>query len=130
MARNQIDTPDLAALVALPIFAGMVLGVWSLELSVFGGFDFSKALVTVGGADITLPFIGVIASLVALTVQGQLSQGDYQDEEWYVIAGSMLVVPLYVFVPAVQELVGAADVVPLVLWLAISGASVYISYKG
>lgn len=130
MARNQIDTPDLAALVALPIAAGMVLGVWSLSLDVFGGFDFSKALLTFGGAEITLPFLVVVGSIGALVVQGQLSQGNYQDEEWYVISGSMAVVPLYTFVPAVQELVGMADVIPLVLWLVISGAAVYISYKG
>jgi len=128
--RNQIDTVDLGALIVLPIAAGMVLGVWSLSLDVFGGFDFSQALVTFGGAEITLPFIAVIASIAALVAQGQLSQGNYQDEEWYVIAGSMAVVPLYVFVPAVNELVGMADAIPLVLWLAISGAAVYISYKG
>jgi hypothetical protein len=127
---KEIDTSNLAALVALPIFAGMVLGVWSLELSVFGGYNFSQALVTIGQTDITLPFIGVLVSLGALTVQGQLSGERFRDEEWYVIAGSMLIVPLYVFVPIVADLVNSSDIIPLVVWMLISGAAVYISYKG
>jgi hypothetical protein len=130
MVKGKIDTPDLAALTALPIFAGIELGVWSLELDVFGGFSFNQTLATLGGADITLSFVAVLASLAALVAQGQLSRGDFGDEEWYVIAGSMAIVPLTVFVPAVQALVSAADVVPLVLWIVISGAAVYISYQG
>ncbi|SFB91437.1 hypothetical protein SAMN05444422_1032 [Halobiforma haloterrestris] len=128
--RNQIDTVDLGALIALPIAAGMELGVWSLELNVFGGFDISKTLIELGGAEITLPFLVAIASIIALVAQGQVSQDDYQDEEWYVIAGSMAVLPLYVFVPAFNELVTMADAIPFVLWVALSGVSVYISYKG
>lgn len=127
--RNQIDEIDLVALIVLPLAAGIELGVWTLSLDVFGSFDFGQALVSFGGVDISIAFLATMASIGALVAQGQLSQGDYQDEEWYVIAGSMAVVPLYVFVPLVQDLVMISDIIPLVVWVALSVASVYISYK-
>ena len=129
MARNQIDTIDLVALIALPLAAGIELGVWSLSLDLFSGYDFSDALVTLGGADISIAFMAVLASIGGLAAQGQLSQDDYKDEEWYVIAASLLIIPLYVFVPAVESLVEMSDIIPFVVWVALSGASVYISYK-
>jgi len=127
--RNQIDEIDLVALIVLPLAAGIELGVWTLSLDVFGGFDFGQALLSLGSVDISIAFIATMASIAALVAQGQLSQDDYQDEEWYVIAGSMAIVPLYVFVPIVQTLVEMSDIIPLVVWLALSVASVYISYK-
>jgi len=127
--RNQIDEIDLIALIALPLAAGVELGVWTLSLDVFGSFDFGEALISLGSVDISIAFLATIASIGALVAQGQLSQGDYQQEEWYVIAGSMAVVPLYVFVPLVQDLVMMSDIIPLVVWLALSVSSVYISYK-
>mgnify|MGYP006269941871 CR=1 FL=1 len=127
--RNQIDEIDLVALIVLPLAAGIELGVWTLSLDVFGGFDFGQALLSLGSVDISIAFIATMASIAALVAQGQLSQDDYQEEEWYIIAGSMAIVPLYVFVPLVQTLVEMSDIIPLVVWLALSVASVYISYK-
>ena len=127
--RNQIDEIDLVALIVLPLAAGIELGVWTLSLDVFGGFDFSSALLSLGSVDISIAFVAVLASIGALVAQGQLSQGDYQQEEWYLIAGSMAVVPLYVFVPLFQDLIMMSDIIPLVVWLALSVSSVYISYK-
>jgi hypothetical protein len=130
MVKGKIDTPDLAALTALPIFAGIELGVWSLELDVFGGFSFGQELLSLGGASITLSFVLVLLSIGALVAQGQLSPDNFSQEEWYVIGGSAAIVPLTVFVPAVESLMNMADVVPLIAWVAISGAAVYISYQG
>ena len=127
--RNQIDEIDLVALIVLPLAAGIELGVWTLSLDVFGSFDFGQALVSLGSVDISIAFVATMASIGALVAQGQLSQGDYQDEEWYLIAGSMAVVPLYVFVPLFQNLVAMSDIIPLVVWVALSVSSVYISYK-
>ena len=127
--RNQIDEIDLVALIVLPLAAGIELGVWTLSLDVFGGFDFSSALLSLGSVDISIAFVAVLASIGALVAQGQLSQGDYQQEEWYLIAGSMAVIPLYVFVPLFQDLIMMSDIIPLVVWLALSVSSVYISYK-
>ena len=127
--RNQIDEIDLVALIVLPLAAGIELGVWTLSLDVFGSFDFGQALVSLGSVDISIAFVATMASIGALVAQGQLSQGDYQREEGYVIVGSMAVVPLYVFVPLVQDLVAMSDIIPLVVWVALSVSSVYISYK-
>jgi hypothetical protein len=41
----------------------------------------------------------------------------------------MAIVPLYVFVPLVQDLFAMSNIIPLVVWLALSSSSVYISYK-
>jgi len=127
--RNQIDAIDLVALIVLPLAAGIELGVWTLSLDVFGSFDFGQALVSFGSVDISIAFLATLASIGALVAQGQLSQGNYKQEEWYLIAGSMAIVPLYVFVPLVQDLVAMSDIIPLVVWLALSVSSVYISYK-
>jgi hypothetical protein len=86
-------------------------------------------LVSFGGVDISIAFVAALASIGTLVAQGQISQGDYKQEEWYLIAGSMTIVPLYVFVPLVQDLFAMSDIIPLVVWLALSISSVYISYK-
>ena len=127
--RNQIDEIDLVALIVLPLAAGIELGVWTLSLDVLGSFDFGQALVSFGGVDISIAFVATLASIGALVAQGQISRGDYKEEEWYLIAGSMAIMPLYVFVPLVQDLVAMSDIIPLVVWLALSISSVYISYK-
>ena len=127
--RNQIDAVDLVALIVLPLAAGIELGVWTLSLDVLGSFDFGQTLVSFGGVDISIAFIAALASIGTLVAQGQISQGDYKQEEWYLIAGSMTIVPLYVFVPLVQDLFAMSDIIPLVVWLALSISSVYISYK-
>lgn len=129
MAYGQIDEIDLVSLIALPLFAGVVLGVWTLSLNLFN-FGFGDSLFSLGGVGISIAFVGALLSIAALVAQGQLDSGDYEQEEWYVIAASLVALPIYKFVPAVQNLIDATPVVAFVLWLAISGAAVYISYKG
>lgn len=129
MAYGQIDEIDLVSLIALPLFAGVELGVWTLSINTFN-FGFSDVLVTVGGTDITIAMVGALAAIGALVAQGQLDQGDFQDEEWYVIAGSLVALPLYRFVPAVKSIVDSTPIVAFILWIAISAAAIFISYKG
>ena len=54
-----------------------------------------------------------------------------ESARWLVLAlvALMTIVPLYVFVPLVQDLFAISDIIPLVVWLALSISSVYISYK-
>lgn len=129
MAYGQIDEIDLVSLIALPLFAGVELGVWTLSLNLFN-FDFADVLFTIGGTDITISMIGALAAIAALVMQGQLDSGNFEDEEWYVIAGSFAALPIYRFVPAVQNIVDSTAVIAFGLWFAISLASGYISYKG
>jgi hypothetical protein len=130
MARNQIDTIDLVALIALPLAAGIELGVWSLSLDAFASaFSFSDPLVTIGGSGISTAFLATMASIAGLVVSGSLTEDNFQQEEWYAIVAALLVVPLYVFVPAVGSLINYSGIIPLVVWLALSGVAVFISYK-
>lgn len=129
MAYGEIDEIDLVSLIALPLFAGVELGVWELSLNTFS-FGFGDALLTLGGTDITIAMVGALGAVGALVMQGQLDSGDFEDEEWYVIAGSLLALPLYRFVPAVKSIIDSTPLIAFTLWLAISGAAVYISYKG
>ena len=128
MAENQVDLIDIAALVGLPIFAGFVLGVWSLEITVFGGFDLAQALWTVGGATISPALILTVAAVAWIVATNQLGGSDYDDYEKGGIAFALGVVPVYAFVPAIQALVDSSDVVRLVVWLAVAAVATYISY--
>ena len=128
MAQNQIDLIDIAALIGLPIFAGFVLGVWSLEITVFGGFDFAQPLWTVGGASISPALILTVASVGWIVATNQIGGAHYEDYEKGGIAFALGVVPIYAFVPALQAVVDSSDVVRLVVWLAVAAVATYISY--
>jgi len=129
MAYNQIDEVDLIALVALPLFAGVELGVWTLSLDTFST-GFRDVLFSLGGTDITIAMVGALFSIGGLVATGQLNGENFRDEEWYVIGGAIVALPLYRFVPAFQNLIDSYAIIAFALWLLISGAAVYISYKG
>jgi len=129
MAKNQVDLIDVAALVGLPIFAGFVLGVWSLSIDVFGGFDLAKSLWTVGGASISPALIGTVASVGWIVATNELDGSDYEQYELGGIAFALAFIPFYTFVPALQSVVNSSDVVRLIVWLAIAGVATYISYR-
>lgn len=130
MARNQIDVIDLVSLFALPLFAGVELGVWTLALNVFN-FDFGATLFPLMGIDLTISMIGSLASISALVLQGHLDSGDFEREEWGVIVGALILLPLYALTPGTfGGFVDSNPIVAFVLWSGISIASVYISYKG
>lgn len=129
MAYGQIDEIDVVSLIALPMFAGVVLGVWELTLNTFN-FGFGDTLFSFGGTGISIAMVGAVVAIGALAIQGQLDSGDYQDEEWYVIAGSLAVLPIYQFVPVVRNLIDGTPIIAFVVWILISAAAVYISYKG
>ena len=45
----EIDLIDVAALMLLPIAASMIFDVFSLNINVFGGYDFVDPIWTAGG---------------------------------------------------------------------------------
>ena len=128
MAQNQVDLIDLGALVGLPIFAGFVLGVWSLSIDIFGGFDFAQSLYEIGGASISPALILTVACVGWIIATNELDGSNYDDYEKGGIAFALGVVPVYAFVPAFQTLVESSDVVRLVVWLAVAAVATYISY--
>jgi hypothetical protein len=101
--RNQIDEIDIVSLFVLPLAAGIEFGVWTLSLDVFGGFDFGQTLTSFSGVDITLSFVIAMLAMIALVATGSLSKGDYQKEEWYVIGGSLAVLPFYVCLSYISD---------------------------
>lgn len=129
MAYGQIDEIDIVSLIALPMFAGVVFNVWTLNLNTFS-LGFGDTLFTLGSTGFSIAFIGALAAIGALVLQGHLDSGDYQDEEWYVIAGSLALIPLYKFVPIFGDFIDSTPIVAFAVWLLISAAGVYISYTG
>lgn len=129
MAQNQVDLIDVGALVGLPIFAGFVLGVWSLSIDVFGGFDFAQSLYEVGGATISPALLLTVACVGWIVATNELDGSDYDKYEQGGIAFAFAVVPLYVFVPALQSVLNSSDVARLAVWLSVAGVATYISYR-
>ncbi|WP_248515061.1 hypothetical protein [Salinarchaeum laminariae] len=128
MARNEIDVMDIVALVLFPLAAGIELGVWVLQLDVFGGYDFAAPLISGAGIGISPALIATLASLGWIVATNEIDGSDYEDWEFALIAGGFLAVPLYVAVPSVETLLSSYDVITLVVWLLIAADAVYISY--
>lgn len=128
MAQNELDIVDVAPLVLLPIAAGMVLGVWSFGVDIFGTYDFSAPLFTVGEAGLSLAFFVTIGSIGAIVATNELDGSSYENYEYGAIVFALAAVPLYVFVPAVTTLVDGSDAVAFVVWLAIAGVATGLAY--
>lgn len=129
MARNEIDPIDVAALVVLPVAAGMVLGVFSFSITVFGGYDFSAPLISYKNIDVTIPLLATVASTVWVVATNEIDGTNYEQEEYVAIAVALGGVPAYALIPAVEAVVVNYDVVALLIWLLIAVATVYISYR-
>ncbi|AGN02820.1 hypothetical protein L593_14405 [Salinarchaeum sp. Harcht-Bsk1] len=128
MARNQVDTIDVGALTIVPIAAAMVLGVFALNISVFGIGSLSQPIVGSGTSAITIPLVLYLGGLGWIVGTNELDGSDYEDYELALIGFAFLSVPMYVFVPVFADLVGISDVIRLLLALGISAAAVLISY--
>ena len=128
MAKNEVDTIDLIGIVAFPIAAGLVFGVWSFSLNLFGGFDLSQVMYSAAGVDITAATLVALGSLVWIVGTNQIDGSDYEDFEYGIIAVAFLSVPMYEFVPAFASLVDYHDAFKLGMFLLASVASAYIAY--
>lgn len=128
MASNEIDVVDVGPLVLLPIAAGMVLGVWSFGVDIFGGFSFSDPLWTVGGADISPALLLTVGSIVAIVATNEIDGSNYEDYQYGAIMGALVIVPAYEFIPAVQSLVSSHDILAFGVWLLVAGVATAIAY--
>lgn len=134
MARKQLDPEDLVGIALLGYFGPMALGVASFSINLFGGFDFTSVLWSGAGAEIT--WAGVLALVgVGEIVLTNFWMGDWElsDMEPYLavpIAVAFAVIPLYMFVPVVGELVADYDALALVLALVQVGIGPLLSWEG
>lgn len=129
--NNEIDLIDIIALMILPIFASLQFKVWSWQVEVFGGYDFSKALWTIGGTGISVTTI-VIVFAVGWILATNLANLQTEMEDWEMgIAGAALLLPVgYVLMPSVEALVMYHDMTQVAAALYVSTAATYISYVG
>jgi len=128
MAQNEIDVIDVAALVGLPIFAGMELGVWSFSLDVFGGFDFSQTLVSSGGAAISFALVLTVLCIGWIVGTNEIDGSSYEQYEYWGIVGSLAITPAYALIPFFGSIVDSSDIIALVVWMFVAIVAVWISY--
>lgn len=128
MATNEIDVVDVGPLVVFPIAAGMVLGVWSFGVDVFGGFNFTDPLWTVGGANISPALLLTVGAVVAILATNEIDGSSYENYEYGAIVAALLAVPAYEFIPAVQSIVSSHDILAFGLWLVIAAVATAIAY--
>ena len=128
MAQNEIDVVDVAPLVLLPIAAGMVLGVWSFGISVFGSYDFAAPVFTIGNTGISAAFLLTLGSIGAIVATNELDGSSYESYERGAIMFALGAVPLYVFVPAVTTLIDGSDVLAFIVWIAIAAVATGLAY--
>jgi len=133
MAYGKIDESNVVPLILAPVAAAAELQVFEFGNGVNSLFDFSMSdtLFSLGSfTDVTISMVLFLGAIGALVVQGQLDRQGFEREEWYVIVGSLATIPLYQLFPAFGNFVDGTPIIAFALWALISGAAVYISYKG
>ena len=128
MAQSNIDLTDVVPIILFPAMASFVLGVFSFELSLFGGYDFAQSLWSHSGIEVSVAAIVAMVSVIAIVLTNEIDGSDYEQYELGLIGFSFLIIPLYVAMPAFQNLVNGSDAIAFVLWILISAGVVYISY--
>jgi amino acid transporter len=128
MARNEIDPIDVAALVIVPIAGATSLGVFSLQVNVFGGYSIREALFTIGGVDVALPLLLTVAGIAWILGTNEIDGSDYTQLEYGVIIAAFGVVPAYHFVPAIQNILDGSGALKLITAIGLGAATVMISY--
>jgi hypothetical protein len=131
---NEINVIDLAALVGIPWFAATIFGVFSFSLDIFGGYNFTDPIWTIGGGaesagvDISVALLAVLGLTAWILVTNEIDGSDYQPEEFAVIAFAFLAPIMFVFVPSFESLVMWNDISQLFFTLLVSVAATWISY--
>lgn len=121
---------DVAALSFVPIMVSFLFGVMNLEISIYGGYDLTQPLWgwTLGGIEISVALVVVILGTAWIILSNELDGSDYEGWEYAVIIFALLAPIGYVFVPAFASLVEMNDTSRLFWFLAVTVASVWISY--
>lgn len=126
--RSQIDPIDLAALIIIPFAGAIALGTITLNVNVFGGFDFASTMLSFGSMSISWAGAITILAVGWIVLTNELDGSDYEQWEYGVVALAFAIVPLYVLIPSVESLVNGNDLISLGLVVVQSGAAVLVSY--
>ncbi len=129
--ENEVDLIDIAALMLLPITGAMIFGVWSMQINVFGGYDFTQPIWTIASADISAALLlTTFASGWIITTNVLNADTEHETEEFAAIIVAILAPIAYVFIPAFEALVNWHDLMRLAFTLYLAGAATYVSYTG
>ena len=129
--NKEIDLIDVAALILLPGAASMIFGVFSFQVDVFGGYDFTAALWTIGGMDISLALLLAVFSVAWIAGTNLLNeQTDMGPYEAGLTITALLLPVLFQFVPAVESLIMWHGITQVGAWMYVSAAAVVVSYIG
>ena len=120
---------DILALTQIPWFAGMLFGVFSTSLTIFGGYDFTSPLWSFGGADISVAFLAILFGLGWIVATNEIDGSEYETPA-FAAGGFVLLSPiLFVFVPSFESLVMMHGAVQLMFTVSVSAAATYLAYS-
>ncbi|WP_226480385.1 hypothetical protein [Natrinema amylolyticum] len=127
MATDRFDGIDMLSLVILPITAGMVLGIWTWSIKVFGGYDFSQAFWSYGSTEISVALVLTILSFAWIVWSNEFDGTNYSQAETYTMGFVFASPVLYALIPFFATLF-QPDMYRLILYLAICVGAVWTSY--
>ena len=125
--QDRVDQIDMIALVAFPVVAGLVYGIWTFQLDIVE-FALTDVAFELGGYAFDWATIIALLSIGWVVGTNQIDGSDYEQWEYAVIVFAFLSVPLYEFVPAFANYVDAEPWFAFGIWLLASGAAVYVSW--
>lgn len=130
-SNNEIDVIDIVAIIALPNMASLLFGVFSWNIEVFGGYDFTAPLWTMFGADISLALLIAVFSLLWIAGTNLANRKtDMGQWEFGVLVTALALPVLYALVPSVENLVMYHDLAQVAALIYVAVAAVYVSYEG
>jgi len=126
---NQIDLIDVLALMLVPITSSMIYGVFSFSIDVFGGYELTEPIWTVGGADLSAALFLTLFGIAWIVLTNIINGDTKHSKEAMAVFVIALVAPiLTVFMPAFESLVFWHDLVQLTFLLYTTAAVTFLSY--
>lgn len=126
--NNQVDLEDVAPIAVYPVVLGIMLGVFTFTLNVFGGFTFGKALIDNSTLTVTVAGLLSLVSGGAVVVTNEIDGSNYEQWEYGAILTVFLFPVLFMVIPAVSSFVLANGFVAFSIWLIATVTTVYVSY--
>ena len=117
----------MVALVAFPIVAGLVFGIWSFQLDIVE-FALTDTAFEIGEWAIDWATVIAVGAIAWIVGTNEIDGSDYEQWEYAVIVFAFVSVPLYVFVESFAGYIDANAWAAFGLWLLASVAAVYVSY--